>query len=88
MKKYLEKLEASCTQHTWSTIQEYLQKQSLGYIVQGVGWGDRDKTKSVEAQNYRRSKSQGEKFIFYHEANEGISKAFWAEKSIDQIGAW
>lgn len=42
----------------------------------------------MEAHNYRRSKSQGEKFVLYHEANEGISKAFWAEKPIDQIGAW
>lgn len=30
----------------------------------------------MEVQNYRGSKSQGEKCILYHEANEGISQAF------------
>lgn len=28
------------------------------------------------------------KCILYYEANEGISQAFWAEKSTDQIGAY
>lgn len=75
-KKDLEKLEASCSWHTWEYNLGIPAEAELKFRVYSSGsrMRERDKTKSVEVQNMR-SKSE-KKCILYHEANEGISQAF------------